>query len=66
MAKTIRVRPGDNLIEREVACWERDADHPDGEIFIVEGDDPTEVALTAKVEERLADGRLVRIAKDGG
>ncbi len=59
MAETISVEGGSNLREGEVALWEVHPDHPDGEVYVAQGDDPVRVARTPMVNTRLADGRLV-------
>lgn len=60
--QTITVVPGPTSKPNIVILWERDAAHPDGEIYLVGGDDqaPTEVAETAAVLEKLASGELAR------
>ena len=45
----------------KVMIWERHEAHPNGEVYIKQGDEPTEVALTPEVERRLRDGRLVEV-----
>jgi hypothetical protein len=64
MARTITVAPGPNLQPGEVAIWEVDERHPDGEVFLAKAhkgeDDPTiEVARTNAINTRLGDGRLI-------
>jgi hypothetical protein len=59
MANTITIGPGEKLEPGQVAIWERDALHPDGEIYLADGDEPIEAARTAAVQARIADGRLV-------
>jgi hypothetical protein len=49
-----------NLPGSTVALWERHPDHPTGEVFLA-GDRQAEVAMTARVQAALADGRLVEI-----
>ena len=41
------------------ALWERDAAHPNGEVFIA-GDKPVQVGVTAEVSRLLRDGVLVK------
>jgi hypothetical protein len=43
----------------KVGVWERDANHPNGEVF-VSGKDAKEVAATPLVNQQLANGNLVR------
>ena len=64
MANTITVKAGDSLRPGEVAIWEVNAEHPDGEVLIA-APHPGEqvpvftVARTPAVNARLNDGRLV-------
>lgn len=44
----------------QVALWERDPRHPDGEVYLA-GAGTAEVALTGRVQRYLKDGRLVRV-----
>jgi hypothetical protein len=59
MADTITIGPGEKLEAGQVAIWERDARHPDGEIYLADGDEPIEAYRTGAVQARIADGRLV-------
>lgn len=47
----------------EVALWERDTDHPGGEIFVT-GDKVVEVTETSAVMKGLSNGSLVKVATD--
>ena len=63
-ANTITVAPGPKLKPGQVAIWERDPEHPGGEIYLAaphEGQEAAhvKVARTAEVSKRLSDGRLV-------
>ena len=64
---TIRVKPGPKLAPGQVAIWDRDEAHPDGEVFLAkpqpddtEQEPEIEVAETAGVLQALGDGRLAR------
>ncbi len=64
MAKTITVAPGPALAAGQVAIWEVNTEHPDGEVYLAAphvGEDApaAEVARTPEVSKRLSDGRLV-------
>lgn len=61
MPTIITVAPGPKLRPGEVAIWERHADHPDGEIFVAEGNAPIQLARTPLVSERMSKGRLVEV-----
>ena len=63
---TITVAPGPKLEPGQVAIWERDPDHPNGEVYLAaphEGEETQtiEVARTGLVSQRLSDGRLVEV-----
>lgn len=67
---TITVAPGPALKSGQVAIWERDPEHPDGEIFLAAphaGEEPQhiEAARTAEVSKRLSDGRLIETTRAG-
>lgn len=62
--ETITVRPGPNLKPGQVAIWERDPAHPDGEVYLAaphagEDAETAQVARTLEVSKRIADGRLL-------
>lgn len=59
MAQTIHVKAG-NPAKRQVALWERAADHPGGEAFVA-GSRVVEVAVTQEVARRLANKTLVEV-----
>lgn len=61
MPPIITVAPGPKLRPGEVAIWERHADHPDGEIFLAEGNEPIQAARTPLVSERMSKGRLTEV-----
>lgn len=44
-----------------VALWERDAAHPNGEVWIA-GPDPVEVGDTVAVQQALTDGKLEKVS----
>lgn len=44
--------------DNRVALWDRDEQHPDGEVFVVNDGKAYEVAETAAVKRALSDGRL--------
>lgn len=60
MADTIKVKAGPTVPEGEVVLWERDEEHPDGEVFISADGREHEVAETPAVNTALATKRLVR------
>jgi hypothetical protein len=45
----------------EVALWDRDADHPNGEVFIAGGMIPVQVAMTDRVQQAVLRKRLVEV-----
>lgn len=68
MATHITVQPGPNLQPGEVALWEVDSAHPEGEVMISaphKGEETKsfEVGRTTAVNARLGDGRLVEVSK---
>lgn len=69
---TIKVQASPKLRVGEVALWEKDSEHPGGEIFIDNNPDKDgkpiiyEVAETAMVMDAINRGRLVRIRNVGG
>lgn len=64
MAKaTITVRAHPDLPEGEVALWERDDLHPDGEVYIVADGRECEVGETPAVNAGLATKRLARVER---
>lgn len=65
-ANTITVTAGPKLKPGQVAIWEKDAEHPKGEVYLAaphEGEEPEtiEVARTGEVSKRLSDGRLAEV-----
>lgn len=60
----IMIEAGSATKKGQVAIWERDDAHPDGEIYLVGGDAPIEVEETALVRERMAKDLIVRV--EGG
>lgn len=60
MADTITVAAHPDLAEGQVALWERDPEHPGGEVYVVAGGDECRVAETPAVAEAIANKRLVR------
>lgn len=68
----IRVHASPKLRAGEVALWEKDEEHPDGEIFIDNNMDKDgkpivhEVAETPMVADAIIKGRLVRVRNTGG
>lgn len=60
MADHIRVKAADSVAEGEVVLWERDEEHPDGEVFISADGREHEVAETPAVNDALGKKRLVR------
>lgn len=60
--KTVTVKSG--LTTDQVALWETHPDHPGGECFVAGvSAKPITVALTRKVLEALANGRLVEVTE---
>jgi hypothetical protein len=64
MAKTITVAAGPTCAPGQVAIWEINPEHPDGEVFLAapqagQEAEAVEVARTPEVSKRLSDGRLV-------
>jgi hypothetical protein len=59
-AEYITVEPGPKAEADKIILWEVDDAHPDGEISITDSSGPTMVGETARVMERIGDGRLVR------
>ena len=57
MAELILVKAAN---PERVALWERDASHPDGEVFVA-GEGVFEVALTPDVQKKLDKGMLLRV-----
>lgn len=57
MAELILVKAAN---PERVALWERDASHPDGEVFVA-GEDAVLVALTPAVQKKLDKGVLIRV-----
>jgi hypothetical protein len=43
-----------------VAFWERNPEHPDGEVFVA-GSEPVQVAETGEVNGAIKDGRVVKV-----
>lgn len=58
MANTISVKGAGN--DNRVILWERHEAHPDGEIFLSNDGKARQVAETAAVQRKLADGALVK------
>ena len=62
MVKTITVEAGKKLREGEVAIWEKDDAHPDGEVYITNRPGKTcRVGLTSAVQRALGEGRLEQV-----
>lgn len=57
MAKTIKVSGAGD--DRKVVLWEKNADHPNGEVMISNDGAEHEVAETAAVKRLMAEGTLV-------
>lgn len=60
--------PGKNLIkvkgagkDRKVVLWEKDKDHPNGEVFVCNDGREYIVSHTAAVKRLIADGSLLRV-----
>lgn len=60
MADTIKVKAAPGVPEGEVVLWEKDPEHPDGEVFIAADGREHEVAETPAVNDALARRRMVR------
>jgi hypothetical protein len=67
MADTIQVVSGPKAVKDQVILWERDAAHPNGEIYLVGGEEVdgkpkvTEVGETPGVLDKMATGELARV-----
>src|SRR5438132_1395711 len=57
---TIWVTAGENARPGDSILWERDDNHPDGEVFVVADGRAVEVYPTALVNEKFAAGELER------
>ena len=65
MVKTITVEAGDKLRDGEVAIWEKDDAHPDGEVYVTNRPGRAyRVGLTPAVQRALGEGRLEQVEDD--
>jgi len=65
MVKTITVEAGEKLRAGEVAIWEKDAAHPDGEVYVTNRPGRAyRVGLTPAVQRALGEGRLEQVDDD--
>lgn len=63
MAKTITVKAAKGPYDDRVLLWERDADHPGGEAFVVRTKDRTfEVAETSRIVGLVRTGALKQVS----
>jgi hypothetical protein len=65
MVKTITVETGDKLREGEVAIWQKDDAHPEGEVYVTNRPGGAyRVGLTPAVQRALGEGRLEQVDDD--
>lgn len=65
MVKTITVEAGEKLREGEVAIWEKDDAHPNGEVYVTNRPGRAyRVGLTPAVQRALGEGRLEQVDDD--
>ncbi len=65
MVKTITVEAGEKLREGEVAIWEKDDAHPNGEVYVTNRPGRSyRVGVTPAVQRALGEGRLEQVDDD--
>jgi hypothetical protein len=61
---TVQANPA-KVDKDKVALWDRDKDHPNGEIFVVGGEEPVQCAETPRVLGALAAQTLLKVEPVG-